>query len=254
LLTFVDILSFEKPKQHALTQSITDLIMHKYHRAPRSLQQEIGPSEIGEDCLRKLAYNIMREPKLNDGGDPLPSIIGTASHLWMEDACNQWNAHIGRTRYIAEAAFPIVPGMPGHCDCYDVDTATVIDWKFPGVTKMTAYKKGGPSLQYRSQAHLYGKGWSQLGAPVKDVAIVFFPRGGMLSGMHIWSEPFDVAIADAALARYYGTTELALALDVEHFPENYMRIPATKGHACTYCNWFKPGDDTGTGCPGWTVK
>lgn len=250
----LDLAEFDKPSQHRLIEPITELIMHKYHRAPRSLQQEIGPSEIGEDCLRKLAYNIMRETALNQGGDPLPSIIGTAAHTWMEDACNLWNEHLGRTRYIAEAKFEIVPGMPGHCDCYDIDTRTVIDWKFPGATKMKEYKDKGPSYMYRAQAHLYGKGWANLGAEVDEVAIAFFPRGGMLSGLHVWSEPWSLSTADSALKRYYDVTELAVSLDVENYPENYMLLPKVSGHNCTYCDWFKPGKDTGQGCPGWLAK
>jgi hypothetical protein len=250
----LDLALFDKPRQHRLTGPITELIMHKYRGTPRHVQREIGPSEIGEDCLRKLAYKIMDEPATADGGDPLPSIIGTAAHTWMEDACRLWNEHLGRTRYIAEAKFEIVPGMPGHCDCYDCDTDTVIDWKFPGTSKMKEYKDNGPSYQYRAQAHLYGKGWAALGAPVSEVAIVFLPRGGLLSGMHIWSEPFSLPTAEQALQRYYDVTELAVALDVETFPQNYKLIPRVTGHNCTYCTWFKPGDESGRGCPGWLAK
>lgn len=251
----LDLGLFEKPKQHRLTESITELMMNKYRRTPRHLQQEIGPSEIGEACTRKLAYKIMREQESDyNVSDPLPSIVGTAAHTWMEDACNLWNTHLGRTRYITEAQLEIEPNMPGHCDCYDTDTDTVIDWKFPGTTQMKEYREHGPSYQYRAQAHLYGKGWAKIGAPVREVAIVFFPRGGFLSGMYIWSEPFTQSTADIALKRYYDLTELVVALDVEHYPENYTLIPRSSGHNCTYCEWFKPGKDTGKGCPGWLDK
>jgi hypothetical protein len=172
----------------------------------------------------------------------------------MEAACAEWNEHIGRTRYVAEAKFNIAPGMPGHCDCLDTDTWTVMDWKFPGTSKMSEYKSKGPSPLYRAQAHLYGKGWVDLGAPIKDVAIVFLPRGGFLSGMYIWSEPYELVRAEAALERYYDVTNLAVALDVEHYPQNYKLIPTVRGHDCTYCEWFKPGEDKGTSCPGWTAK
>lgn len=243
-----------KPKPHWLTEPVTDIIMGRYVRTERHLQVEIGPSEIGEDCARKLAYKVMGEPVTNKGSDPLPSIVGTAAHTWMEGALELHNKKIGRIRYITEAKIDIVPGMFGHCDCLDCDTWTVMDWKFPGSTQMKHYRQHGPSHQYRAQAHLYGMGWVKLGAPIKEVAIVFLPRGGFLKDMYIWSEPYNEAIALAALERYYAITELAVAMDVEHFPENYDRFPVTTGHNCTYCDWFNPTAKTSESCRGYLMK
>lgn len=242
-----------KPK-HWLTEPVTEIIMGRYHQTPRHLQVEIGPSEIGEDCARKLAYKIMREPVTNSGSDPLPSIVGTAAHTWMEGALQLHNERIGRTRYIMEAELTIVPGMIGHCDCLDCDTWTVLDWKFPGTTQMKKYRADGPSHQYRAQAHLYGMGWIKKGAPIREVAIVFLPRGGFLKDMYIWSEPYDQSIADRALERYYNITELAVTMDVEHQPENYARFPIVNGHNCTYCDWFNPAAKDARSCKGWLIK
>jgi len=249
----VQIDKFTKPGDHPLASDIKELIYAKWRTAPRSLQVELGPSEIGEPCPRKLAQKVMREPAINEG-DPLPSIVGTAAHAWMEAAIAEANQRLGRQRFIPEMEIEIIPGIPGHCDCFDVDTGTVIDWKFSGQTKMTDVKKNGPGQQYRVQAHLYGKGYKRLGYDVREVAIVFFPRGGMLSGMHIWSEPFDESIADAALERYYQIIELCDKLEVEKYPERYQLIPMVMGHSCTFCDYFLPGPDTGKGCPGWTKE
>src|SRR6266581_2861069 len=116
---------------HPLRQPIIDMIMHKYRQTPRHLQRELGPSEIGEECTRKLAQNIMHERVINEG-DPWPSIVGTATHTWMDSACHLWNEHIGRVRFLPEQEVMARDGLPGHCDCLDVDTLTVIDWKNVG--------------------------------------------------------------------------------------------------------------------------
>lgn len=248
---------FDRPAQHPLKEPILSTLWTKYRNTPRHQQVALGPSQIGEPCNRKLAYGIMKEDKRGDGGDPLASIIGTASHTWMEEACQLWNATQGRVDWITEARLTIVDGIVGNSDAFHVPTRTVVDWKFPGATALTDQRKNGPKPVYRSQAHLYGKGWMALGVQVKHVAICFFPRGGTLggrNGMHIWSEPFDPAIADQALERYFGLVELAVSLDVEHFPERYSVIPAKPSHACRYCPWFTPGKDTGRGCPGFTKE
>jgi hypothetical protein len=240
---------FRKPPGHPLKQVILDMMWLKYRRTPRHVQTDLGPSEIGETCTRKLAQNAFHQRKINEG-DPLPSIIGTAAHKWMDEACTEWNEHLGRIRFIPEPKVWVTDGIYGHTDCYDLDTGSVIDWKFPGVAILKGYKENGPSHLYRAQAHLYGLAWRRLGLPVNEVVIVFFPRGGLLSGMHIWSEPFNPDIAEKALERYYRVVELGVALDVEHHPERFKFFEAVPGQYCQFCPWWKPGPDTGTGCPG----
>lgn len=237
---------------HPMRQPILDMVWHRYHQTPRHLQVELGPSEIGESCDRKLAMAIMHEPKFNEG-DPLPSIVGTAAHTWMDGACQMWNEHLGRTRFVPELEIPIRNGQVGHCDCLDLDTMTILDWKFVGQEPLRDYKRNGPSEVYRRQAHMYGYGFHRnLKIPIKHVAIVFFPRGGMLSGLHIWSEPYNEQLALETFERYDNITEMCVALDVEHHPENYKIFTKNAGHRCRYCSWFQPGDDTGQGCPGFT--
>lgn len=250
----MDILNFGAPAEHPLAKTIDDLIYLKYRRTPRHLQKELGPSEIGEPCERKLALKIMNEPTVNEG-DPLPSIVGTAAHTWMEEACHQWNERVGRIEWITELGIEIVPGIIGHSDVYHVPSASVVDWKFPGAEGMKEVRANGPSELYRVQGQLYGKGWARLGLPVENIVIVFLPRGGQLHGRYgrvIESESYDESIADRALERYYAIVTRCADLDVEHHPLRYKLFPVEKGHHCTYCAWFKPGNDTGKSCPGWT--
>jgi hypothetical protein len=109
----VDIERFTKPGEHPLSETIREIIYLKWRNAPRSLQVGLGPSEIGEPCARKLAQKIMHEPKTNEG-DPLPSVMGTAGHSWMEDALDLFNSHLGYQRFIPEGEVEIAPGVhPG---------------------------------------------------------------------------------------------------------------------------------------------
>ncbi|HEX3641161.1 MAG TPA: hypothetical protein VHV10_07715 [Ktedonobacteraceae bacterium] len=247
-----DLSAFVKPPEDPLYDAVRKLVWHKYENAPRNRQVALGPSEIGELCLRNLAYNSMHHTEVNDG-DPLPSIVGTAAHAWMEAACREFNEAAGQLVYIPESVVEVTDGLRGHSDCYYVPLRTVIDWKFPGPTQIKDKIKNGPGYQYRAQAHCYGKGFKRAGLPVDRVAIAFLPRGGFLKHMHIWSEPFDESFADEALARYYRILELAQDLEVIDHPERFTLFPKNPGHNCTYCSWFKPtNEDKGVTCPGYS--
>ncbi len=219
--------------------------------APRSRQTALGPSEIGEACAGSLARKLMGEPHINTGSDPWPSIVGTATHAWLADAFTTANNQLGRVRYLVETKVTPRAGLSGSCDLYDVDNGgTAIDHKIIGETAMRSYKRDGPTPQYRAQIHLYGLGLVNLGLPVSTVAIAFYPRGGMLSGMHVWTEPYDPAVAHDALARHDQILEAACALGVDEHPENYVHIPTQPGHRCTWCPFFSPGAEVGRACPG----
>ncbi|MCP2261059.1 hypothetical protein LX15_004779 [Streptoalloteichus tenebrarius] len=240
----------DSPVVDPLADTLRHVITTAAHTAPRSLQVALGPSEIGEPCARRLAYRLMDERRVNGGGDPWASIVGTAVHAWLAEACRAENDRLGRIRYLVEQRVEIRPGVAGSCDLYDADEATVIDHKVLGETTMRLYKRGGPPDQYRAQAHLYGLGLARLGLPVRRVALAMYPRAGLLSGLHLWSEPYDPAVADAAIARHDQILEAACALDVTDHPERYQHIPRTASRRCRYCPWYRPGADTGATCPG----
>jgi hypothetical protein len=232
-----------------LLDDLKDLIRHASDNAARSQQTSLGPSEIGHPCARKLAFGLMREPRTNPSGDPLPSIFGTAMHAWLEDAVRTANEFIGRERWLTERKVTVREGLSGTADLFDTDTGTVIDWKCPGTTRMREYKKNGPHETYRAQAHLYGRGYANDGYDVEHVAIAFLPRGGQLVGAHLWREPYDDAHVDTILGRVDSTTVLIEALDVEHHPERYQLIPATPDD-CQFCPWWSPNPTLPTHCGG----
>jgi hypothetical protein len=192
----------------------------------------------------------MHQDTVNEG-DPLPSIIGTAAHAWMEKACNEYNAAHGKIIWIPEAKLHITDGLDGHADAYHVPTEAVWDWKFPGQTRMAGYRKHGASDQFKAQAHCYGKGYRRLGLPVKKVVVCFLPRGDFLSKTHIWSAPFDEDYANRALERYNRVIEAVIELDVTEHPNRYKLFPKVPSPDCQFCPWFSPNlKDNGTTCGG----
>lgn len=234
----------------AVAGELAHFIRDASANAPRSRQTAIGPSEVGMECDRRIAYKLLDWNKANTGSDPLASIIGTGFHAWAEEAFSR--PELGG-RFIVEQwltiAPPLMPG--GSCDLYDTLHDRVIDWKVIGDTMMRKYKTEGPREQYIVQAHVYGLGWEFLGRTPKEVALAFIPRTGYLSGLWVWRAPWDRQIALDALRRMYTIRDLIIAIDPETNPAMWSLIPDKPGWGCRFCPWFKPGStNLGDGCPG----
>lgn len=250
----------DTPASSSLASELQAIITHAAENHPRSLQQDLGPSEAGIECPRRLAYRMTgwpqpqgKTPSGPPGGDPWPATVGTAIHSWLADtfgaAGDRW-----LTEQPLSIAPPLLPG--GNCDLYDTHTNTVIDWKAVGPTALRAYRDIGPRPQYITQVHLYGLGFELAGHHPEKVALAFLPRGGYLSGMWLWTAPYDRARALAALARLTAIQSLIVAVDnvpggLEANPDRWALIPAEPSHGCAWCPWYRPGStNLGRGCPG----
>ena len=167
---------------------------------PRSLQKEIGPSELGTDCLHCLAARLAGWEKRQSAAW-LP-FIGTAVHARFEHLFNSRNdvftvsdddeegdiwAVKAEERFEAEKHVDVgaIHGLHGHqpihgsIDLYDAANHMTIDWKITGTTTIRNVKANGPSQQYRIQASLYGIGLENDGEPCKRNAIYFLPRNNV---------------------------------------------------------------------------
>lgn len=233
--------------------TIKKLILDASNNSSRSRQRAIGPSEVGEPCARKLAYKLLDITETNTTTDPLPSVVGTGAHANLADTFTRDNATLGYQRWWVEERVQCGP-FSGSCDLYDADTRTVVDHKFPGESAMRKYRSTGPSDVYRIQAHLYGMGNVAAGRPVDRVAIIFYPRGGMLGSTHIWSEPYDEKVATDAIDRV-----LAIGAGIDTWMDltsadkgaALAAIPATPSRLCNWCPFLSYGStELSTGCPG----
>jgi hypothetical protein len=99
--------------------------------------------------------------------------------------------------------------------------------------------------------NIYGYGLEQQGHEVNKIALVFYPLGGMLTGLYTWVGEYNKDVAIEAMLRLDSTVELLAMLDPEENPERWELIPATESWLCSYCPWFVPGSDNlSQGCPG----
>lgn len=235
----------ERAADDALKNDLQDLFRSASNAHPRSSQQALGPSEVGHPCQRKLAYMMTRHGGGRSGGnqfsDPFPSIAGVALHSWADKAAALANETLGYTRWLAEARVTVREGLSGTCDLYDCDTATVIDWKFPGKTRHDHAVKHGPLPVYQSQVQLYGKGYRNLGFPVNRVGIAFVGRASTLRRMHLWTTPYDESKVNRILGNVDATKALIELHDLPNKPENFALIPITPDEDCrSTCSYWTP--------------
>lgn len=226
------------PPETLLWHDLVSMIRGRHEATPRHQQIELGPSDVSHPCMRKMAYGMLQAPKSNPDYDPLPSIIGVATHAWLESACEHANKVLGRERWIPESRVNVTAGLSGSSDVYDTDTQTVIDWKVPGATRFLKYVKD-PGPLYRLQVQFYGLGFERAGLEVRRVAIAFLPRAGTLRKMHLWEADYDREAALAGLRKRDAVIGLINDLEVEANPERYGWIP-TEPYDCLFCPWWNP--------------
>lgn len=219
---------------------------------PRSLQTAIGPSEVGMDCLRRLAYKLSGHPE-KAAPPNWKATIGTAVHAWLEQVftADPEIQAAGLQRWYTETRvdvgeLPDGSHITGSCDLYDRVTGTVLDHKVVGPAQLKKYRAHGPSKQYRTQAHLYGRGWVRAGMRATHVAICFLPRNGDLKDAYLWHEPFDEQVAVDGLNRLGGVWTL-----LQLQGEQALGLIPTADQYCWNCPFYKAGSsDLSQGCPG----
>ena len=238
-----------------LKHEIINIITWQEKRNPRATQTEVGPSEIGDPCARRLGYRIAGIEPRNVDYDPWPSIIGTAMHTWLDDAVRSWEEENQVGAWLTETPVTMGEFVKGRSDLYNYTTQCVIDHKSAGPDVMKKIKKEGPPPGYVVQLHCYGYGYEALGMPVKKVALMFYPRAGWLRDMYVWTADYDRSIAETALNRLYRIANTVVTLEVLKESHRWELVEATPTDSCGFCPWYDPGRDPGkgadaTGCPG----
>jgi hypothetical protein len=230
-------------------------------RMPRSLQQHLGPSELGHECDRQVVAKMAGAKATNHVADPWASWMGTQGHRGLADAFDWDNEHNGRLRWITEQRVTPDPGPgqhPGTADLYDAWARAVVDHKFQGDSTRAQLKSHGPPRHYLVQILLYALGYLNLGLPVDRVAIVSWPRTkSTLDDMYVWAHvpaPEDWQLVRDVLAQTAFRQELASLVRDGRF--KLMDVPAKPDdRECFFCGLYRPqaAYDGRYGCPG-TVK
>lgn len=237
------------------------VILEHAARAPRTLQQHLGPSELGAECDRQVAGKMAALPATNHVADPWPSIRGTALHAWTAEAFEGDNERSGFLRWIAEQRVTPHPDHPGTADLYDGREKAVVDHKFLGESSMAKIRKGW-TRTYLVQLLLYGLGYHLLGLPVRRVMVAAYPAtAGSIDGLYVREHGFSNdagevlpeviellrTVFDDTRRRRHQADELLAGRMTFH------QIPADPGSdLCYFCPFYRPqaAKDSGSGCPG----
>lgn len=188
---------------------IDSIIRDAIDNQPRSLQRQIGPSEIGIPCERRVLHKLAGDKEPPRADVSWKPFIGTAVHAQLEsifDAANPSAANIDwvTERKLTVGHFPNGTPITGSADLFHIPSGTVVDWKIIGDKQLANYKANGPSEQYRVQAHTYGGGYlldPEPFGPPKRVAIYFLPRDRRFEDGYLWSEPWNPKIWGDAINR-----------------------------------------------------
>lgn len=239
---------------------------------PRSQQVEIGPSEIGTPCVRRLGHLLAGTPKQPQPAPWRPT-VGTAVHAWIAEAFTTDNLRDpDGPRYAVEQRVKVgaIDGKPlgGSVDLYDREAFRVIDWKIVGPTSLKKYRtacrlpddlarhpaffadlRNGPGPTYRVQAHSYGLGMANAGEPVREVVVWMLPSNGELSDAVRWAEPWREDVALWALGR---ANDVAVALRTYGPAAVLPALPRADDRCGRFCPFYRedanPADPSA--CPG----
>ena len=223
---------------------ILDTMAEAMESHPRSAQRMIGPSEIGVPCDRALLYKLAQadEPPRPPGWKPQ---VGTALHSQMEEWFSTERKRADGWLVEERLLVGTIGGteVRGSCDLFNKG-GLVVDHKFPGPKKLKAVKAhDDPGEQYRTQAHLYGKGWEDEGFPVQVVAIMFYPRDGELTDHYVWWESYRRDVAEAGLARANARYDLLKQVGLATAVSLY---PYCTEFFCDWCNRDRQRESAGS--------
>lgn len=240
--------SISTPAQQLAVQ-LRELITQAGVWTPRGKQIAIGPSEIGHECSRRLAYKLLDWEKPNEtGSGSWAAQVGTAIHAYLAEVFTKLEG------YEVETKVQIRANLSGTIDLYDSIRGIVLDWKTVGYTNLKERKSSGATIQQQVQIQLYGYGKAQAGATVNKVGLVYLPTSGSLDEMHIELFDYDESVALKALSRIDDLYTLLSTVDVEANPGMWSVIPAEPSRLCNYCPYFLPfSKDLTKGCNGDTI-
>ena len=209
-----------------------ELLLHVLHSKDasrdRSMQTEVGPSEIG-GCKRKVWYRLNAQPHTNDNQSKLAAIMGTAIHAAIEDAIGAIDPEGKEYLVETEVAYG---DMKAHVDLFVPSTGAVIDWKTSKIKNLSYF----PSKQQRWQVQVYGYLLSKNGYEVNTVNLVAIARDGAEKDVKVHTEPYDEAIALEAfdwLAAVKASTTLPEPEKDQSFCKDYCQYyDATEEMGC----------------------
>lgn len=180
----------------------------------RDKQRLVGPSSLA-GCAYCLGIEMLGLKEQSFGWYPR---LGTAFHFWAEHHNNIPGAQTEQKVTVGEiAGYGVIKGT---LDLWLPD-GTIVDYKLVGKATRQAAMVDGPTIQYKGQGHLYGKGAVAKGLKVKRVAIAYIPRDSYsLKDMYVWEEPYNPKLAQTVLDRAEQVWKYSSSGRVEELPSS----------------------------------
>jgi hypothetical protein len=229
-----------------LAAHMREVFWDAVHKQARTLQTVIGPSEIGHECTRRIAYKLAGTVQCNHSQDGWAAWVGTQIHKGLEDIFRARDAGSGRylVDFRVNTDSKTVPG--GTLDRADRVLSVVMDDKAMGSSSLSKAWLDGPSQQYRVQLHTYAYGMELAGERFDKVALVAWPReAGKLDDLYVWVAPYDRTVAVDAIRRVEGIAERITAGEL---PGEFDPSPS---FMCRFCPYhMADSSDLTRGCPG----
>lgn len=214
-----------KPTEDTGTEwpAVRRILENAENSSPRSLQREIGPSEMGGTCLHCLAARLAGWARAQAA--PLAPWIGTAVHAQHERLFRSLPGSRWKPEYPVHTCDLTVGGktmrVGGHIDLWDTQTRTTLDWKFVGESVYRATRRGEVSQEYRIQASLYGIGLANEGHAPEASEVIYFDRatGRTFDDVRALRWPFEREPGEWAIARCQRIADILHRLDTEDGPD-----------------------------------
>jgi hypothetical protein len=201
----------------------TELLLRWDSTRPRSIQTEIGMSQLGS-CRRQTGY-MLGDYDYDEGFEKngVQAVLGTAIHEVAAQAATMLIPGA-----IAEGLEVRFGGLLGHPDLW-ID-GIVRDVKTKGYTlQLENIRRAGPPQGERWQLHTYAAGLILAGYEVHTCQLDYIARDS--GDTYLFEEPFSVDVVAEAMA----WLEQVRTAEVVTLPRDYR--PGS-GH-CQSCPWFE---------------
>jgi hypothetical protein len=175
----------------SITETLINKLTDQDKTRPRSVQTQVGVSEIG-GCGTRIWHKVNGTEVTNPDTLRLAAIMGTALHSMIEEVFESDE----RFKVETEVA---VGDILGHIDLIDTETNTIWDWKT--TTKNSLAYFG--SRQQMLQVQMYGWLANRNGIKIDRVGLVAIARDGNESDIVEKSWAYDEALALEAVNRYH---------------------------------------------------
>lgn len=166
---------------------------------PRSLQAELGVSDIGH-CSSKALW-LLTGVQPTDAPTGRQAMMGTAAHDLAAKARKAFSPGLLIETELQVTLPSGLVVLPGHADEIDPDEPSVTDLKTVGdEADLIALRRLGSTEQQRFQRHLYYLGAHQAGLvpAAGTVRNVWMDRAGQADWVYVEQEPFDMGVVHAA--------------------------------------------------------